>query len=702
MALLRVQRRSKMIVSGKPTLSVTDAGDVNEGTDAVFTVSLSNETEAPVVVNLAPTTDGYTAEAGDIGEMVVTYVDSNNQTQTLTVDGSGNVTIPAGITDITVTIPTTGDDVYEGDETFGLVVTESNNVTSNGSATGTATIKDDGTGPGPGTPDNDKPELTVTGGGDVNEGTDAVFTVSLSNETEAPVVVNLAPTTDGYSAEAGDIGEMVVTYVDSNNQTQTLTVDGSGNVTIPAGITDITVTIPTTGDDVYEGDETFGLVVTESNNVTSNGSATGTATIKDDGTGPGPGTPDNDKPELTVTGGGDVNEGTDAVFTVSLSNETEAPVVVNLAPTTDGYSAEAGDIGEMVVTYVDSNNQTQTLTVDGSGNVTIPAGITDITVTIPTMGDDVYEGDETFGLVVTESNNVTSNGTATGTATIKDDGTGPGPGTPDNDKPELSVTGGGDVNEGTDAVFTVSLSNETEAPVVVNLAPTTDGYTAEAGDIGEMVVTYVDSNNQTQTLTVDGSGNVTIPAGITDIIVTIPTTGDDVYEGDETFGLVVTESNNVTSNGSATGTATIKDDGTGPGPGTPDNDKPTLSVTDAGDVNEGSNAVFTVSLSNETEAPVVVNLAPTTDGYSAEAGDIGEMVVTYVDSNNQTQTLTVDGSGNVTIPAGITDITVTIPTTGDDVYEGDETFGLVVTENNGVTTNGSATGTATIQDDSFW
>ncbi|KHT40538.1 hypothetical protein, partial [Vibrio sinaloensis] len=101
---------------------------------------------------------------------------------------------------------------------------------------------------------------------------------------------------------------------------------------------------------------------------------------------------------------------------------------------------------------------------------------------------------------------------------------------------------------------------------------------------------------------------------------------------------------------------TIKDDGTGPGPGTPDNDKPTLSVTDAGDVNEGTDAVFTVSLSNETEAPVVVNLAPTTDGYTAEAGDIGEMVVTYVDSNNQTQTLTVDGSGNVTIPAGITDI----------------------------------------------
>ncbi|WP_102473951.1 Calx-beta domain-containing protein, partial [Vibrio splendidus] len=139
--------------------------------------------------------------------------------------------------------------------------------------------------------------------------------------------------------------------------------------------------------------------------------------------------------------------------------------------------------GDMVVTYVDGNTQTQTLTVDGSGNVTIPAGVTAITVTVPTADDNVYEGDETFGLVVTESNDVTSNGTATGTATITDGGNGGGT-NPDNDKPVLSVTDAGDVNEGTDAVFTVSLSNETEAPVVVNLAPTTDGnYTAEANDL---------------------------------------------------------------------------------------------------------------------------------------------------------------------------------------------------------------------------
>ncbi|WP_279507270.1 Calx-beta domain-containing protein [Aeromonas veronii] len=131
----------------------------------------------------------------------------------------------------------------------------------------------------------------------------------------------------------------------------------------------------------------------------------------------------------------------------------------------------------------------------------------------------------------------------------------------------------------------------------------------------------------------------------------------------------------------------------------PDDDRPTLSVTDAGEVSEGSNAVFTVGLTHATEAPLTINLG--LDLGTAEAGDLGTLTVTYVDSNGATQTLTVDGDGNVTVPAGVTSLTVTVATTDDSVYEGDETFSLKVTEAGGVTTNGSTgvTGNATIVDD---
>ncbi|WP_279498674.1 Calx-beta domain-containing protein [Aeromonas veronii] len=687
----------------RPTLSVTDAGEVSEGSNAVFTVGLTHATEAPLTINLG--LDLGTAEAGDLGTLTVTYVDSNGATQTLTVDGDGNVTVPAGVTSLTVTVATTDDSVYEGDETFSLKVTEAGGVTTNGSTgvTGNATIVDDGsvTPPG-GTPDDDRPTLSVTDAGEVSEGSNAVFTVGLTHATEAPLTINLG--LDLGTAEAGDLGTLTVTYVDSNGATQTLTVDGDGNVTVPAGVTSLTVTVATTDDSVYEGDETFSLKVTEAGGVTTNGSTgvTGNATIVDDGsvTPPG-GTPDDDRPTLSVTDAGEVSEGSNAVFTVGLTHATEAPLTINLG--LDLGTAEAGDLGTLTVTYVDSNGATQTLTVDGDGNVTVPAGVTSLTVTVATTDDSVYEGDETFSLKVTEAGGVTTNGSTgvTGNATIVDDGsvTPPG-GTPDDDRPTLSVTDAGEVSEGSNAVFTVGLTHATEAPLTINLG--LDLGTAEAGDLGTLTVTYVDSNGATQTLTVDGDGNVTVPAGVTSLTVTVATTDDSVYEGDETFSLKVTEAGGVTTNGSTgvTGNATIVDDGsvTPPG-GTPDDDRPTLSVTDAGEVSEGSNAVFTVGLTHATEAPLTINLG--LDLGTAEAGDLGTLTVTYVDSNGATQTLTVDGDGNVTVPAGVTSLTVTVATTDDSVYEGDETFSLKVTEAGGVTTNGSTgvTGNATIVDD---
>ncbi len=687
----------------RPTLSVTDAGEVSEGSNAVFTVGLTHATEAPLTINLG--LDLGTAEAGDLGTLTVTYVDSNGATQTLTVDGDGNVTVPAGVTSLTVTVATTDDSVYEGDETFSLKVTEAGGVTTNGSTgvRGNATIVDDGsvTPPG-GTPDDDRPTLSVTDAGEVSEGSNAVFTVGLTHATEAPLTINLG--LDLGTAEAGDLGTLTVTYVDSNGATQTLTVDGDGNVTVPAGVASLTVTVATTDDSVYEGDETFSLKVTEAGGVTTNGSTgvTGNATIVDDGsvTPPG-GTPDDDRPTLSVTDAGEVSEGSNAVFTVGLTHATEAPLTINLG--LDLGTAEAGDLGTLTVTYVDSNGATQTLTVDGDGNVTVPAGVTSLTVTVATTDDSVYEGDETFSLKVTEAGGVTTNGSTgvTGNATIVDDGsvTPPG-GTPDDDRPTLSVTDAGEVSEGSNAVFTVGLTHATEAPLTINLG--LDLGTAEAGDLGTLTVTYVDSNGATQTLTVDGDGNVTVPAGVTSLTVTVATTDDSVYEGDETFSLKVTEAGGVTTNGSTgvRGNATIVDDGsvTPPG-GTPDDDRPTLSVTDAGEVSEGSNAVFTVGLTHATEAPLTINLG--LDLGTAEAGDLGTLTVTYVDSNGATQTLTVDGDGNVTVPAGVTSLTVTVATTDDSVYEGDETFSLKVTEAGGVTTNGSTgvTGNATIVDD---
>ncbi|MDE1319174.1 hypothetical protein L9X50_14305, partial [Vibrio aestuarianus] len=108
-----------------------------------------------------------------------------------------------------------------------------------------AIITDGGNGPGP-NPDNDKPALEISGGGAVNEGTNAEFVVTLTKATEADVVLNLGVSTDGaYSAEAGDVGGLSVSY-EQGGQTLALAVDPNGNVTVPAGVTAIRVVVATT------------------------------------------------------------------------------------------------------------------------------------------------------------------------------------------------------------------------------------------------------------------------------------------------------------------------------------------------------------------------------------------------------------------------------------------------------------------------
>ncbi|MFH0287258.1 tandem-95 repeat protein [Vibrio owensii] len=670
------------------------ADNDGQGIQRGETISIDLSENPVGSVNLGLDGLGGLFEHGDNNAalITVTYLDANGTEQTQVIEflkpegnnmlfqetsiGFGkDYPLPEGavITQLDFSTKTSGNwelryvEGFPPEDSFDYVVVDSGNAESDPATVTIANQVLDGN------VSENGPDLSLTGN-TVTEGEDVTFSVVLDEATETAVKYPITTLAPGSSADDSDVNLSNATYTNG-------VVFAGGYLIVPAGVSSFEIIVPTIDDLVVENDETMKVEI---------GSESGSSTILD-----------NDSTSLSVSNAGDVSEGSDAVFTVSLSNEVQSPVVVNLSPKTDGnYTAEDEDLGNMAVTYIDGEGQKQTLDVSPSGDVTIPAGVTDITVTITTKQDDVYEGAESFGLVVTESDGITSNGVASGEAVIKDDGSAVGPTTPDNDKPLLSISGGGDINEGEEAIFVVSLSNQTESPVVINLATSTSGaYTAENSDIKDFVVTYKDSEGETKSLTVSDNGDVTIPAGITAIEVSVPTTQDEVYEGSESFGLIATESAGITSNGSAVGQANIKDDGSVVGPTTPDNDKPTLTVDGGGNVNEGENAVFTVSLSNQTESAVVVNLSVETDGnYSAEDNDLGDLVVTYVDTNGQTQSLNVDGNGDVTIPAGIQDITVTVPTNEDHLYEGNETFGLTVTESNGVTTNGQATGQATILD----
>ncbi|MCS0107172.1 Calx-beta domain-containing protein, partial [Vibrio alginolyticus] len=581
-----------------PTILVQEISSptINEGDQVVFDITLSQTTEdnTDVILSLldGTATGGSADENGSdyVNERVlITFSDGTTEEVSVGESGTFTISIPPGESDFTVSIDSIDDSVFEGPETFTLSGTTEEQSTP---VTGTATILDDGSGPGS-NPDDDRPAVTMSDAGTVNEGETANFKVTLSNASESTVQVELGLNLG--DTEVGDLGTL-----EYNTGSGWVAVPNDGVVTVPAGQTEFDVRIASIDDAVYEGPEDFSVTVTGIGAV--QGSDTGTATIVDDGSGPGP-DPDDDRPSVTISDAGTINEGETANFKVTLSNASESTVQVELGLNLG--DTEVGDLGTL-----EYNTGSGWVAVPNDGVVTVPAGQTEFDVRIASVDDAVYEGPEDFSVTVTGIGAV--QGSDTGTATIVDDGTGPGP-DPDDDRPNVTISDAGTINEGETANFKVTLSNASESTVQVELGLNLGD--TEAGDLGTL-----EYNTGSGWVAVPNDGVVTVPAGQTEFDVRIASIDDAVYEGPEDFSVTVTGIGAV--QGSDTGTATIVDDGTGPGPD-PDDDRPSVTISDAGTINEGETANFKVTLSNASESTVQVELGLNLG--DTETGDLGTL-----------------------------------------------------------------------------
>ncbi|MFV8406585.1 beta strand repeat-containing protein, partial [Vibrio harveyi] len=639
----------------RPTVSISDAGTINEGDTANFVVSLTNASEAPVEVqldlNLGDT------EAGDLGTL-----EYNTGSGWVAVPVDGVVTVPAGLTEFDVRIASIDDEVYEGPENFTVDVTGLGPV--QGTDTGTATIVDDGTGPGP-DPDDDRPGVTISDAGVINEGDTANFVVTLANVSEDDVQVELSLNLG--DTEAGDLGTL-----EYNTGSGWVAVPVSGVVTVPAGLTEFDVRIASIDDEVYEGPENFTVDVTGLGPV--QGSDTGTATIVDDGTGPDP-DPDDDRPTVSISDAGTINEGDTANFVVSLTNASESPVEVQLDLNLG--DTEVGDLGTL-----EYNTGSGWVAVPVDGIVSVPAGMTQFDVRIASIDDEVYEGPENFTVDVTGLGPV--QGTDTGTATIVDDGTGPGP-DPDDDRPTVTSITNTMVNEGELATLDVTLSNLSTTDTIVNMS-LDDGSATGGVDYNDttVTITYEDNSTEVVAVNLDGSFSVNVPAFDSSFSITMNTINDDIYEGNEVFTLSGATS---AQSQPAVGTVTIHDEA----------DKPVVSDITNVEVFEGNDATFNVTLSNASTVAVLVSMS-LLDG-TALAGDdfnASSVTITYADNTTEVVNVNLDGTFDVSVPANDTTFSVTVNTVEDQIYEQTESFTLTG-EIQGQ--NSAASGLGTILDD---
>ena len=302
---------------------------------------------------------------------------------------------------------------------------------------------------------------------------------------------------------------------------------------------------------------------------------------------------------------------------ISIGNVTvaeDAPVATFTVSLTGALSTDVS------VTFDTPGAGTATLGVDydaATGAVLIPAGELAATFDVPLNGDAVFEGNETFGVTLSDAvGDVFAGGGVTLTAigTITDLV----------DRPTISIgTGTPSVAEGDLGIYTVTRTGQTNLGATVTLS--TANGTATAG------------SDYTATTTI-----VQIPAGLASrtATVTIATideaAGATVFEGNETFTVSLSLPGNsiLAPAPGRSVTTTITDDA----------DTPVLTIVNA-TVAEGAIATLNVTRTGATTQPASVAFA-TADGTATVArGDY------------------LAASGAVTLPAGTAPVTVPIQVT---------------------------------------
>ncbi|VVP93049.1 LapA family giant adhesin [Pseudomonas fluorescens] len=562
------------------TVTLTAGPSVTEGGQITYTATLTNPAQTPVTVTL-----------------------SNGST----------ITIGAGQTTGTVNVPTPANDVYNNGSTVTTTITGASggnfeNLVPNPTPAVT-TITDS----------IDTTNLTLTATGTVVEGGQITYTATLTNPAQTPVTVTL-----------------------SNGST----------ITIEAGQTTGTVNVPTAANDVYNNGGTVSTTITGATGgnfeslVPNTTPATTTVTDSVDTT------------SVSLTATGTVVEGGQITYTATLTNAAQTPV---------------------------------TITLSNGSTITIEAGKTTGSVNVPTAANDVYNNGSTVSTTITGTSggnfeNLVPN-TTPATTTITDS----------IDTTNLSLSATGTVAEGGSIVYTATLTNPAGTPVTVTLS-NGSVITIEAGKTTGTVTVpapaddvYKDAGNVEVTIKDASGGNFenlvpsTVPA-VTEVTDTIDTstvklTADtSVAEGGTvtytaTVGAPVTGSPVVVTLangqsitievGKTTGTVTT----TAPNDALTGNAPLTNSITGVSGGNyEDLVADKTPVSTAVTDVADTTNLSLSATGSVAEGGSI-VYTATLTNPAGTPVTVTLSNGSVITIEAGKTTGTVTVPAPADDVYK---------------------------------
>ncbi|MDI2146221.1 LapA family giant adhesin, partial [Pseudomonas sp. ITA] len=579
--------------------------------------------------NLSLSATNSVAEGGSI-IYTATLTNAAGTPVTVTLSNGAVITIDAGKTTGTVTVPAPADDVYKDAGTVQATITN------------------------------------ATGGNFENLVTST--TPAVTNVTDTIDTTTVKLTATATAAEGGNVVYTATVGAPVTGSPVTVTLSNGQTITIEVGKTTGTVTT-TAPNDALNGHAPLTNAIT---NVSGGNyenlvadktpvSTTVTDTI--------------DTTNLSLTATGTVAEGGSIVYTATLTNAAGTPVTVTLsngavitidagkttgtvtvpAPADDVYkdagtvqatikSATGGNFENLVtsntpaVTNVTDTIDTTTVkltataTADEGGNVvytaTVGAPVTGSPVTVALSNGQTItiEVGKTTGTVTTTAPNDVLNGHAPLTNAI------------------TNVSGGNYENLVADK--TPVSTTVTDTIDTTNLSLTATGTVAEGGQI-TYTATLTNAAGTPVTVTLSNGSVITIEAGKTTGTVTVPAPADDVYKDAGTVQATITNAtggnfeNLVTSNTPAVTNVTDTIDTT------------TVSITGSTSVTEGQTATYTVSLTHPAQTEVTLKIV-----YSGTAADGSDFTGVYT----------------VKIPAGASSAQFNVATIDDKITEGTENF----------------------------
>ena len=576
-------------------LSVVDGPAVIGAVDRVM-VTITDDDEPPAVVATLRVSELSVSE-GDTGTLNIdlSAPASEDVTLTLTVVSGGSavesvdyapllvpVVIRAGLSELTVSIRTIEDELREGTKLFELILSVVDGPAVIGAVDRVmVTITDD-----------DEPPAVVATLREselsVSEGDTGTLNIDLSAPASEDVTLTLTVVSGGSAVESVDYAPLLVPVV------------------IRAGLSELTVSIRTIEDELREGTKLFELILSVVDGPAVIGAVDRVmVTITDD-----------DEPPAVVATLREselsVSEGDTVTLNIDLSAPASEDVTLTLTVVSGGSAVESVDYAPLLVPVV------------------IRAGLSELTVSIRTIEDELREETKLFELLLSVVDGPAVIGAVDRVmVTITDD-----------DEPaavvatlresELSVS------EGDTGTLNIDLSAPASEDVTLTLTVVSGGSAVESVDYAPLLVPVV------------------IRAGLSELTVSIRTIEDELREGTKLFELILSVVDGPAVIGAVDRVmVTITDD-----------DEPpavvaTLRVSELS-VSEGDTGTLNIDLSAPASEDVTLTLTVVSGGSAVESVDYAPLLVPVV------------------IRAGLSELTVSIRTIEDELREGTKLFELIL------------------------